>query len=244
MSQRSGEAERPSANTVAAITRIFPHASTFPCLVTTQTGEEWVMKLRGSGPGPMALLTEFLALRVAASMGLTVPATQPLYLPSGFPWTIGTDEFDGIVQRSFGWNLGVRLVPDARPASAGEIDAAKPDFLDVLAQADRLLVNMDRSGANPNILINPEGLVAIDFDACLFVRRAARGVVPTDYPLPPGHLLSGRPLSSPRPVDVEVMRQALVEAPPSWLVETGLQHQSLLDNLGDYVRAWNAQSPA
>lgn len=96
-----------TANRVAAIVQIYAHASTFPCRIVTGSDKQWVMKLRGSGPGPVALLTEFLALRAARIMGLAVPATKPLFLAPDFPWTIGTDEFDGIVQRSGGWNLGI-----------------------------------------------------------------------------------------------------------------------------------------
>lgn len=145
-------AEISSDNTVAALTHIYAKASTFPCKVRTQDSSEWVMKFRGAGPGPVGLLTEFVALRAARAMQLEVPTVRLLYLPPDFPWTLGTDEFDGIVQRSFGWNLGIALIGDAEPASPQQIQSADRHFLDGLVQVDRALVNTDRSTRNTNVL--------------------------------------------------------------------------------------------
>jgi hypothetical protein len=236
---RAGAEER-----VAAITHVYLNASTSPCRVTTEAGGEWVMKLRGAGPGPIALLTELLALRIARSMGLEVPIARPLYLPAGFPWSIGTDEFDGIVQRSFGWNLGISFLHDALPAEPEKVLGADPEFLGVLAEVDRLLSNTDRSVRNTNVLAAPSGLVAIDFDACLFLRRAARGAVPTTFPLPGNHLLHDLDLPAPaRFLDPDIISEALRDAPPEWLVSTGLSEGGLAANLTDYAAAWNASSP-
>jgi hypothetical protein len=237
------EGETPpvtAGNRVAAITEIYAHGSTFPCRVTTEAGQAWVMKLRGSGPGPMALLTEFLALRAAAAMALPVPAARPLYLPPDFPWTIGSDEFDGIVQRSFGWNLGIAFAEGAAAASAAAVLGADARFLDALANVDQALSNMDRSIRNPNVLATPARLVAIDFDACLFLRRAAKGIVPSSFALPPGHLLGDRDSVEPRPlVDPAILAGALREAPADWLAALGLDRDALTANLAAYVAAWN-----
>src|SRR5687768_688324 len=170
--------EITSENTVASIDFIYTKASTFPCRVTTQAGAIYVLKLIGTGPGPVALLTEFVALKIAAAMGLPVPTAKPLYLPSSFPWMMGTDEFDEAVQRSFGWNLGIAFVADAHQATADEIRKSDPAFVSALVAVDRALANTDRSESNPNVLASPQGLLAIDFDACLFLRRAIQAAVP------------------------------------------------------------------
>ncbi len=65
------------------------------------------MKFSGAGPGARSLLTEYVATALAGRLGLPVPSTRTLYLPPQFPWQIGTDEFDDLVQRSAGWNLGI-----------------------------------------------------------------------------------------------------------------------------------------
>lgn len=229
-----------SDSRVAAITHIYAHASTFPCRVTTAAGTPWVMKLAGSGPGPVALLTEYVALRLADAMGLPVPSAKPLYLDSDFPWTIGTDEFDGIVQRSGGWNLGVELIGDAANAAPDEILSADPDFLDALSAVDRLLCNVDRTLRNPNILRSPAGMMAIDFDACLFLRRAASGVFPSSFPLPRDHLLGEHPRTSlPPEVEPDLAFDCLDAAPPEWTSASGRSGEQLAAALRQYIVAWN-----
>ncbi len=226
-------------NKVTALTEIYAKASTSPCRVETQSGGDWVMKFRGAGPGPIGLLTEFVALRVARGMRLPVPNVRPLYLPPGFPWTLGSDEFDGIVQRSFGWNLGIEFVEGAVPASAEQVSAAGEDFLGKLAQVDRALANTDRSARNTNILSSHDGLVAIDFDACLFLRRAIRNIVPTEFPLWHEHLLIGRTFEMPRKsIPGGALSQAIDEAPGEWIDATGLNAAALKSRLQYYADAW------
>lgn len=225
---------------VTAITRIFAQASSFPCEVTTEDGARWVVKFRGAGPGPMGLLTEYAALQLAAAMELPVPRTKPLYLDAEFPWTIGTDEFDGIVQRSGGWNLGIELIENSVTAAPGAIMAAGPDFLDALDDVDRLFCNMDRTSRNPNVLASPSGLVAIDFDACLFMRRVAQGHVPRSFPLPAGHLLEGRQrLRRSCPLRPELARTCLGSAPEEWIAASGMEIEPLSKALSMYISAWN-----
>ena len=163
-----------------------------------------------------------------------------MFLPSDFPWSIGTDEFDGIVQRSYGWNLGIEYVPDAEPAKAEQLGSADPAFLQALMEVDALLANTDRSIANPNILETEGGLIAIDFDACLFLRRAAQGLKPSSFGLFPGHLLQTFEGERPhRPIDTNCFEQGLEGAPAEWFDFIGEGPEALADNLRQYALAWN-----
>src|SRR3989442_9741871 len=87
---RDGDAE----SRVVDLLEVFLHSSTRPSLAVTGDGRKWVMKLAGAGSGPRGLLTEILAGRIARSMGAPVPEMRPINLPVGFPWRVGTDEFD------------------------------------------------------------------------------------------------------------------------------------------------------
>lgn len=228
-------------NALAALTHVYTRASTSPARGRTRDGSEWVIKFKGAGPGPVGLLTEFVALRVARAMKLHVPAASPVYLPSAFPWMLGTDEFDGIVQRSFGWNLGVAFIEGGTPANPSEVVGGEPLFLERLAHVDRALTNTDRSVRNTNILASPAGLVAIDFDACLFLRRAIRGIAPETVELWPNHLLLSRecllPLSIIPP---EPLIAAIDEVPGEWIESTALDRAAMKSRLLTYTTAWNA----
>lgn len=199
-----------------------------------------MLKFSGAGPGPFGLLTEYLALAVTAAFGAPAPAATPLWLPAGFPWMTGTDEFDSLVQRSPGWNLGIAWLPDARAATPDDLDAATPDDLDAIARADCFLQNMDRTPRNPNLLVSGGRLGAIDYDACLYLSRAIGPARPPSTTLPPGHILAGRPLArlvQKPPIDFPAL---IATAPPDWLATTGLDAGALASRLAASFDAWAA----
>lgn len=222
---------------MARVVSVFTEASTSPALVETGDGRRWVMKFAGSGPGPFGLLTEWLALGIAHALGAPVPPARPLLLPEGFPWMAGTDEFDAMLQRSYGWNLGIGFVPDARPVAMAEVPDLDPAPLDAIAWSDALLQNVDRTSRNPNLLIADGRLWAIDYDACLYLSRALRGVRAPERGLPPGHLLAARTLSDEPlpPLDIEAL---VAQAPSAWTEAASMARSGLTQALTGYVAAW------
>jgi hypothetical protein len=223
------------------VLEVLKDASTSPAIVETADGAAWVMKFSGAGPGPFGLLTEFLAIGIARALGAPAPAAQPLFLPEGFPWLVGTDEFDAMLQRSYGWNLGIAYLPDARPASAADIAGAPDDILDAMARADAVLQNVDRTARNPNLLMASGRLRAIDYDACLYLSRALGPPRAPSTTLPPGHLLADRRPKGPLPA---LDLAALVAAAPSeWIESAGTDRTGLTGALSRYVAAWDAGQP-
>ena len=143
--------------TVAAFRRVLARGSSFPSLVETASGRLMVMKLSGAGQGARGLAAELIAGTLAGLAGLNVPRAQPLLLPDGLPWQVGTDEFYEAVQRSVGWNLGVEFIPDAADLDAAQLPSLPPEFLSRLAAVDALLQNVDRTKANLNVLRDAAG---------------------------------------------------------------------------------------
>ena len=196
------------------------------------------MKFSGAGPGPVGLLTEFLALGIARAMGAPVPRAQPVWLPEGFPWQAGTDEFDAMLQRSSGWNLATAFVPDAEAVTPEALPRLDPAALDAIARSDALLQNVDRTARNPNLLLADGRLWAIDYDACLYLSRALGPPRPPSRGLPAGHLLAGR---EPAPALPALDLAALVAgAPEAWVLAAGTDRGGLAAALARYVAAWAA----
>ncbi len=232
------------AGTVVEILRVFSDASTRPCLVRTTDGGLHVLKLAGAGPGPRGLLIEFLALRFAKLLGAPVPDAAPLLLLHGFPWMVGTDEFDEMIQRSFGWNLGVGFIPNTAPVVAAELGPDDAACLRAIAEADCFLHNVDRPRSNPNLLRGAGGtLHAIDFDACLYFDRALAGRLPASFALPRTHLLAGMMTSiEGKALDPDLPVSWLAEAPPEWIDAAGREVPAIANALATYIRHWNALS--
>jgi HipA-like kinase len=228
--------------TVAAIHRVLTRGSSFPSLVETTAGGLYVMKLSGAGPGARALATEFIALELARSLGLSVPGATVLHLAGDLPWQVGTDEFYDAVQRSTGLNLGVAFIADAHDVQAGELAGLPEAFIARLAAVDALLQNVDRSKANPNILRDASGRHwAIDFGACLLIDRLARGAVTPRIELPPNHFLAGPGRPPVRALAATIgdthVAATVAALPEPWLEELALARETLRVRLQAYLAA-------
>jgi hypothetical protein len=233
------------ASTIARLLQVFGEGSTSPALAETAAGDLYVVKFAGAGPGPGALLTEFLATRMAARIGVRAPETRALYLPARFPWRIGTDEFEDLVQRSAGWNLGVRFVPDSRNLAASDLGGISAALLTRLAVSDRLLQNVDRTRANPNLIADAAGEVwAIDYGACLFLERIIAGRLAPSLRLPPNHFLAGTPFDSEaadalaQAVSPSEIEACVAAAPAAWLAAVPISPAALTARLSAYVAAF------
>lgn len=221
---------------------VFSGASTTPALVETEDGTRWAMKFAGAGPGPYGLLIEHLAIAIARRLGAPAPPSRPLMLPQDFPWMAGTDEFDAMLQRSYGWNLGIAYLPDAEPAGATGLAGIDPAVLDAIALADCFLQNVDRTARNPNLLRSGGRVWTIDYGACLYLSRALGRPRPPASGLPAGHLLAGRAIA-PGAADLPAIDFGVLvgTTPPDWIASAGTDPATLAAALSRDYAAWSAQ---
>jgi hypothetical protein len=226
---------------VAAFRRVLARGSSFPSLVETTSGRLLVLKLSGVGQGARGLATELIAGTLAGLCRLNVPHAQPLLLPAGLPWQVGTDEFYEAVQRSGGWNLGVEFIPDAVDLERADITSLPPEFRSRLGAVDALLQNVDRTAANPNVLRDAAGRPwAIDFGACLLIDRLVRGALTPRLDLPANHILADRPPLALSPqelaagIDARQVDSALAALPEAWVGELGISRKHLGGRLKQY----------
>jgi hypothetical protein len=227
---------------VARVLRVLPGASTSPAEIETEAGARFVLKFSGAGPGPYGLLVEYLGLAIARAFGAPVPAARPLWLAADFPWMAGTDEFDALVQRSPGWNLGIDWIAEARVVRIEEALSCAAPVLETIARSDCLLLNMDRGADNPNMLLTPAGFFTVDYDACLYLTRALGGARPPEPALPAGHFLRARfPRPRKRPLPTLDFPALLAEVPEPWIAATGASRAVIAAALESYARAWADQ---
>ena len=135
--------------------------SSFPALIETGSGTRYVLKMRGAGNGALSLLSEFVANKVASKLKWPVPDVEWVDIPNNFPWVFGTDEFDDIVQRSYGWNLAIEYIPYAIQADLHSIETAPQNFLNKIYTLDLFFMNVDRTETSGNLLIDDLGKIWI-----------------------------------------------------------------------------------
>jgi len=126
----------------------------------------YVVKFRGAGQGPKALVAEVVCHRLATALGLPVPDLVLVDLDPALAPGEPDEEVQDLLRASAGLNLGVDFLPGAfdldRPAGrvAGDWAARVVWF-------DAYVGNVDRSWRNPNMLLWHRRPYLIDHGATL-----------------------------------------------------------------------------
>jgi hypothetical protein len=212
--------------------------SSSPTLAELDSGGTVVVKLRGSGNGAEALTSEYIVNRLAQAAGFPVPAPLIVELPDGFPWAYGTDEFHDLVRKSPGPNLGLAVIPGARPLPAERYRALAPAVISQLVTLDRTFSNWDRTEQSGNLLEDEARQVRfVDHGSCRFLAERDRADLP---PLSRHHIFRVRQETFDA-TWLELIDDALVastarELPEAWLTEIGLTREGLLVALRTRLR--------
>ena len=138
-----------------------------PAIVEADNLGTYVMKFRGAGQGPLALVAEIIAGELARRLGLRVPELVLAELDPRIPGSEPDPEIQDLLRASEGLNLGV----DFLPSSFG-FDSlgwtAERDFASQVLWFDALVHNVDRTWRNPNLLVWHRNIWLIDHGAALY----------------------------------------------------------------------------
>src|SRR6202142_68475 len=159
--------------TVAAVRYVTPlrEGGSLPAIVEADDDGLYVLKFRGAGQGPKALIAELLAGEIGRVVGLPVPEIVFMQLPAELARTEPDPEIQSLIQTSAGLNIALDylpgsvtfdplvFVPDAQLASA-------------VVWFDAFVCNVDRTARNVNMLIWHRRLWLIDHGAALYFHHA------------------------------------------------------------------------
>lgn len=140
--------------------------SSSPIVVDT-SGGAFVAKLRGAGHGVHALVAELVVADLAERLGLPVPERVLLELPPDVPSDDRNDELAQLLTASTGLNLGFRFLEGASVPRAEALEALDDDFVARVLWLDGLVMNLDRTASNPNLLFWKRQPWLIDHGAAL-----------------------------------------------------------------------------
>ena len=153
-----------------------------PALVEADNLGTYVLKFRGAGQGPKALVAEIAGGELARRLGLRTPELVLACLDPRIAATEPDPEIQDLLRASEGLNVGV----DFLPGSAGfdpagwEVDA---EFASSVLWFDALIQNVDRTWRNPNLLAWHGDIWLIDHGSALYFQHnwpAARPLAPFD----------------------------------------------------------------
>ena len=138
-----------------------------PAIVEADNLGTYVMKFRGAGQGPLALVAEVIAGELARRLGLRVPELVLVGLDPRIAVSEPDPEIQDLLRASEGLNLGV----DFLPGSFGFDPlgwTAEPEFASQVLWFDALVQNVDRTWRNPNLLVWHRNIWLIDHGAALY----------------------------------------------------------------------------
>jgi hypothetical protein len=164
-----------------------------PAVVETDDGL-YVVKFRGAGQGPKALVAEILVARIAGLLGLPVPPLALVHLPPPFGRSEPDPEIQDVLRRSHGVNVGLRYLDGAFNFDCtAAADVVADDFASRLVWLDALVTNPDRTYRNPNLLVWRRQPWLIDHGAALYAHHDWPGMTPekarAPFPLIERHVL-------------------------------------------------------
>jgi hypothetical protein len=189
----------------------------------------YVVKFRGAGQGRLALVAEVVAGELGRRLGLPVPDLVLMDLDPALASAEPDEEVQDLLKASGGLNLGMDFLP-------GALGIERPDGVDPSLAArvvwfDGLVLNVDRTWRNPNLLRWHGSPWLIDHGASLYFHHdwASAGTAATRQ-LPGGkeHVLlpvAGPLTAASDELGPRVARELLAEVldlvPDEWLVDEG-----------------------
>jgi hypothetical protein len=142
-----------------------------PGLVEADDDGLYVVKFRGAGQGPAALVAEVLAGELARALGLPVPELVLVELDPELPRAEPDVEIQELLAASAGTNLGVDFLPGALPFTAAAARDLDPAYAADVVWLDALVMNVDRTPRNPNLLVWHGRTWLIDHGAAFYLQH-------------------------------------------------------------------------
>ena len=139
-----------------------------PGLVEADDDGLYVVKFRGAGQGPRALIAELVGGEIARALGLPVPEIVFIELDPALGRNEPDYEVRSLILGSAGRNLGIDFLPGALPYSAAAPPSLDPDLASSIVWLDAYITNIDRTARNTNMLIWNKRLWLIDHGASLY----------------------------------------------------------------------------
>jgi HipA-like kinase len=162
--------------TVTATRYVTPlrEGGSLPALVEADDDGLYVLKFRGAGQGPKALVAELIGGEVARALGLRVPEIVFIELDPELARAEPDPEIQDLIRASGGLNIGLDYLPGSLPfvPDAARREAPDASFAADVVWLDAYLTNVDRTPRNPNLLRWHGNIWLIDHGAALYLQHA------------------------------------------------------------------------
>jgi hypothetical protein len=139
-----------------------------PAIVEADDLGLYVLKFRGAGQGPLALVAELIAGEIGRALGLKVPEVVLVEVDVALGRNEEDPEIRDLLKASVGLNLALDYLPGSVSFDPAARDAVEADLASSIVWFDAFVTNVDRTPRNPNLLWWHKVLYLIDHGAALY----------------------------------------------------------------------------
>lgn len=161
--------DQHEVRTVEVIRYVTPlrEGGSLPAIVEAEDGFLYVLKFRGAGQGIKALIAELLGGEIARVLGLKVPEIVFAKVDPAFGRTEPDEEIQDLLKASEGLNLALHYLSGAITFDPN-VTKVDPVLASQIVWLDGMLMNVDRTPRNTNMLMWHKELWLIDHGASLY----------------------------------------------------------------------------
>jgi hypothetical protein len=233
-----------SLRTVTATRYVTPlrEGGSLPAIVEADDDGLYVLKFRGAGQGPKALIAELVAGELGRALSLPVPEIVFVELDPELARTEPDPEIQDLVRASAGLNLALDYLPGAISFDP-LVDRPDPELASAVVWFDAYVTNVDRTPRNTNLLVWHRRLWLIDHGASLYFHHAWSDYLErsrSPFPqikehvlLPVASALQEADTTMSARVTPELIRDVLGLIPQEWLAP-----ESLFAEVGEHRAAY------
>ena len=180
--------------TVRATRYVTPlrEGGSLPAIVEADDLGLYVLKFRGAGQGPLALVAELIGGEIGRVLGLNVPELVFVDVDEALGRNEPDEEIRDLLRASVGLNLGLDYLPGSFMFDPAARDKADAELASRAVWFDAFITNVDRTAQNPNLLYWHKSLYFIDHGAALYFHHnweTAKKVAVSAFPLIRRHVL-------------------------------------------------------
>ena len=139
-----------------------------PAVVEGDDEGLYVLKFRGAGQGPLALVAELISGEIGRALGLAVPELVFMELDGAIGRNEADPEIRDLLMASVGLNLGMDFLPGSTMFDPAAGDRSDAQTASKAVWFDAFVSNIDRTAKNANLLLWHKKLYFIDHGASLF----------------------------------------------------------------------------
>jgi hypothetical protein len=155
--------------TITATRYVTPlrEGGSLPAIVEADDDGLYVLKFRGAGQGPKALIAELVAGEIGRALGLPIPEIVFVELDAALAGTEPDPEIQDLLKASVGLNLALDYLPGSVTYDP-VVEKLNHELASMVVWFDAYTTNVDRTPRNANMLMWHRKPWLIDHGAALY----------------------------------------------------------------------------